>query len=267
MKIVLLCVSGITSNILANDLQNYAKQNNKNDSFLACKMNYFKDLIDTTDIFLLAPQAKAMADEVKKVSEEKNIKVIELEEEEFVLRNVEDIYQKIEANRINKEEIVEVENTLKNYLNMYIKTIFYLLPILCLILLMYVLGKLIKIEILLDVAKQFMALFNVIFIFVLAYFYGEIENRRKLSMSFVVLFGYIVLLRIIDSNVKYLHIRYLYLAILISSLEFIILEIYQRISSKKREIKEYSIYASVIEGTFLITLLILIGILSRFFIS
>lgn len=119
MKIVLVCISAITTNILANKLNLHAKEKGYDDSFMAIKISLFSNVIDNTDLFLIAPQAKYEAEELKKECLEREIPFIELAEEEFVLKDIESIYKKINQNRkiskATENEKITIETYLKTF--------------------------------------------------------------------------------------------------------------------------------------------------------
>lgn len=109
MKVLLVCMSGITTNVLANKLQQYAKNNQIADIFIPCKIGMFNDMLSDTDIILLAPQARFCSKNLKDSAEIFHIPVIELTEEMFVFSKIEEIYTYINASRKESKQIIPDE--------------------------------------------------------------------------------------------------------------------------------------------------------------
>ncbi len=103
MKIMLVCMSGITTNVLSNKLQAYGTKKGREDSFLACKTGEAEEFLPEMDLILIAPQARYAADGIRRKAEEQGIPAKDVEEEAFVLGRVEEIYGQIDRFRPAQE--------------------------------------------------------------------------------------------------------------------------------------------------------------------
>ncbi len=99
MRILLVCISGITTNILAEKLQNYGIGQGYQDTFTASRVSSYENIVEHFDLVLLAPQARLYRETISRVTEEKGIPLVLLEEEEFALGDEPKIYQKIAGYR------------------------------------------------------------------------------------------------------------------------------------------------------------------------
>jgi|GEM_PF-4562571 len=102
MKVLLVCMSGITTKILSTRLHNYSIEHGHNDEFIPCRIGTSVEFIDTVDVVLLSPQAEFFYKTITEKSMESNTKVVMLDEKMFVNGKVEDIY-----NYVRRSVIVE----------------------------------------------------------------------------------------------------------------------------------------------------------------
>lgn len=105
MKVTLVCTSGITTDILAKKLSKYAAENEFNDTFIACRINFYVDALSHSDIIIIAPQARFIAKSLEEDAGKRNIPVIYLEEQDLVFGNVEHIYE--EMNKVRKNDTTQ----------------------------------------------------------------------------------------------------------------------------------------------------------------
>lgn len=104
MKIMLVCMSGITTNILGNKLHAYGMQQGYSDIFTACKIGVYSGMLPQMDFVLIAPQAKYSADKLRIDARALDIPCYELSEEDLIYYRVEHIYEAINIHRISASE-------------------------------------------------------------------------------------------------------------------------------------------------------------------
>ncbi len=98
MKVVLICMNGITTSLLANRLQQYSKDNGNDDEFLACRVGTENEEFTKADVIVLAPQAASFYNKVLQESKNNSSAVIVLDEKMFVVGETKDIYNYIRQN-------------------------------------------------------------------------------------------------------------------------------------------------------------------------
>lgn len=111
MKIMLLCVGGISSAILAKRLQKYSEENGKGDVFTADRFMTSNGIKEGYDLYLIAPQVRQIAkDEIARI-ENTEKKLLFISEHEYSQLDVSDLYFRIDQNRVSKT--FEKDNTEK----------------------------------------------------------------------------------------------------------------------------------------------------------
>ena len=98
MKVVLICMNGITTSLLANRLQQYSKDNGNDDEFLACRVGTENEEFTKADVIVLAPQAASFYNKVLQERKNNSSAVIVLDEKMFVVGETKDIYNYIRQN-------------------------------------------------------------------------------------------------------------------------------------------------------------------------
>ncbi len=99
MKIYLMCVSGITTSIFAGKLNKASKAAHPEDAYYACKIDFFREVIESCDAVIIAPQARVFADRVQEECRKKNIPVMYMDEQTLVLHECETVFRWVEAHR------------------------------------------------------------------------------------------------------------------------------------------------------------------------
>ena len=94
MKVLLMCVSGITTNILSRKLQDYSRKQGYADEYIPCRIGS-GDIDENIDVILMAPQAETFYKSLLVKSGGYKQKVIILDEKMFVTGTPEEIYNLI----------------------------------------------------------------------------------------------------------------------------------------------------------------------------
>lgn len=97
MNVLLVCMSGITTRVLANRLQVYGKSLGRTDTFTACCIGRHTDYLENADLVLVAPQARYSIDALKQETDRLNLPVCFLNEEDFVFSRLDKIYHQCET--------------------------------------------------------------------------------------------------------------------------------------------------------------------------
>ena len=184
MKMTLVCVSGITTSILANKLNAYAKEQEYDDYFVATRLSMSLETILTSDIVLIAPQAKPTSTRLKEEAEKLGVPLVFLEEEELVFGKVEQIYQEIEKYR-NKQEMVleKIHLTTKKLLIIYCNAFLRCFPLLLLGLLLILFFLLMH----QSIQTIIFGVFPFYLSFAIGYEYGNMMKQSKLFMGLLFL--------------------------------------------------------------------------------
>ena len=180
MKVTLVCVSGITTSILANKLNAYAEEQKKEDYFVATRLSMSLDNILASDVVLVAPQARPTASKLKEEAEKVNLPLIFLEEEDLVFGKVEKIYQEIELHRCEEKLIWEQPRlTWKNLLEIYCNACVRCVPLIGLGMIL----TLFFIVLHQPSGSIIWGLVHFYFAFAIGYEYGELMKQSKLFMG------------------------------------------------------------------------------------
>lgn len=103
MKIVLVCVGGITTNVLAKKMKKYGEQKGYEDEIRAFSYRSCEQSFPEADLILVAPQAQVFAKGIRKMAEEEQIPCHELEEADIILGDPGRIYRIIDLYRKSGE--------------------------------------------------------------------------------------------------------------------------------------------------------------------
>lgn len=95
MRILVICIGGISTNVLVNRLNTFAQTNGKQDVFRAVNIHSYEDLLNESDVILLAPQAKLFLSAILEKSKDKQIPVFMLDEKDFSFSDMSRIYEAI----------------------------------------------------------------------------------------------------------------------------------------------------------------------------
>lgn len=92
MRVMLVCMQGITTSVLSAKLTKYSQEQGRQDTFTACKLNLYPEMLSQMDAVLLSPQAIRAAGLLRTDAAAQNIPVIDLEEEDFAFARLDRIY-------------------------------------------------------------------------------------------------------------------------------------------------------------------------------
>ena len=188
MNVLLVCSSGITTNILAIKLQKYAAQNGKDDVFTASRVGQYQELLPHTDVVLIAPQAGMMAEGLKEEAGEAGIPCQVLAEGTFVLGDVETIYAYLDSCRTaHKTKAEPIPLTLALMGKILLNAALYTVPVLAFGLCCLGLGKLFSAKILAEASQATLSILILYFMFSVGYQYGAFTNREPVARGLIAL--------------------------------------------------------------------------------
>lgn len=188
MNILLVCSSGITTNILATKLQKYAAQNGKEDVFTASRVGQYQELLPHSDVVLIAPQAGMLAAGLKEEAGKAGIPCQVLAEGTFVLGDVEKIYAYLDSCRAAPKAKAEpIPLTVSLMGKILLNAALYSVPILVFGLCCLGLGKLFSIAILVGASQATLSILILYFMFSVGYQYGAFTNREPVARGLVAL--------------------------------------------------------------------------------
>ncbi|MBR0138323.1 MAG: hypothetical protein IJM15_07920 [Erysipelotrichaceae bacterium] len=99
MRIILLCVGGITSSILAKRLHNYSLENQKGDIFEAERYGSISLESLHGDLFMIAPQISKIVSETPSFEKIPSEKLFYISEKDYSTINVQGLYDQIDQLR------------------------------------------------------------------------------------------------------------------------------------------------------------------------
>lgn len=99
MKVMLICIGGVSTNVLAFKLQKYAEEHDYHDHIMAKRVLDYQEFLEEIDLILLAPQAKAYEADIISNASKQSIQTIKLDELAFSRSDIESIYSLILQNR------------------------------------------------------------------------------------------------------------------------------------------------------------------------
>ncbi|MDE6107539.1 MAG: hypothetical protein K2F83_02550 [Oscillospiraceae bacterium] len=186
MNVLLVCSSGITTNILATKLQKYAAQTGKEDFFTANRVGQYRELLPHADVVLIAPQASMLAESLKEEAGQKNIPCRVLDEAAFVLGDVEQIYAYLETCRVSSEEKAEnVPLTLPLMGEILWNAALYSVPVLTFGLICRGLSGLFSQPVFGEAGQATLSLLVLYFMFSVGYQYGEATHREPVGRGLI----------------------------------------------------------------------------------
>lgn len=102
-KVIIVCIQGVTSSVMAKKLNILAKQKNENYEFQAVSVADIHDYLDEPDYVLLTPQVKSKFNDIFNMSKDYHCEIGILEESNVSFNNIELTYY-------NLKSIIEKEN-------------------------------------------------------------------------------------------------------------------------------------------------------------
>lgn len=192
MRVMIMCMSGITTTILANKLQKYSNSIGKKDLFIPSMVDIENEMNTKADVVVLAPQAKAFYEEM---IHHTSTTVLLLDEETFVLSDAEDIYQQIALKAASSSETgeEEVSMSFRTCIDILIIACTHVIPILVFGLISLLLEQIFHIEFLHHISECFLTLISLYFIFLLGYSYGVKMKVEPLFCGLVCLSSVLIL--------------------------------------------------------------------------
>ena len=188
MNILLLCSSGITTNILAAKLQKYAAQNGKEDIFTASRIDRYRELIPHADMILIAPQVGKLSEGLKEAARQAGVPCHVFSEPTFVQSDVEKIYAYLDSCRVAPK--AQKDTTVLAAVLMG-KILFgaalYSAPVLAFGLCCLVLGKLFSAAILQEASQATFSILILYFMFSVGYQYGSFTNQEPVARGLIAL--------------------------------------------------------------------------------
>lgn len=97
IKVIIVCIQGVTSSIMAKKLNILAKQKNENYTFKAVSVADINDYLDDSDYILLTPQVKTKFNEIFIMSKECHCEIGILEERSVSFNNIELTYNNLKS--------------------------------------------------------------------------------------------------------------------------------------------------------------------------
>ena len=79
-NVVIVCIQGVTSSVMAKRLNTLAEQKNENYVFKAVSVSDIKDYLEDSDYILLTPQIKNKFNEIDRMSKDYHCEIGILEE-------------------------------------------------------------------------------------------------------------------------------------------------------------------------------------------
>lgn len=188
MNVLLVCSSGVTTNILATKLQKYAARNGKEDFFTANRVGQYRELLSHADVVLVAPQASLLAESLKEEAAQAGIPCQVLDEPTFVLGDVEKIYAYLETCRaVSRKKAEPVALTVPLMGRILLDAALYSAPALAFGLICYALGSLLESAILLDASRATLSVLILYFMFSAGYQYGRLTEREPVARGLIAL--------------------------------------------------------------------------------
>lgn len=188
MNVLLVCSSGVTTNILAAKLQKYAAQNGKPDCFNASRIGQYRELLPHADVVLIAPQAALMAEQLKEEAVQQNIPCQVLSEPTFVLGDVEKIYGYLETCRAVPKAATEPVRLSAGLVGrIALDAALYSAPVLVFGLVCRILRSLLSSPVLLEASQATFSILVLYFMFSFGYQYGVHTHREPVSRGLIAL--------------------------------------------------------------------------------
>ena len=188
MNILLVCGGGITTSMLSAKLQKYAQENGKKDYFSAGRVGQFAELLPHADLVLIAPQAALMSQGLLAEAQRLNIPCRQLNEETFVLGELDKIYTCIEEARTQPGVKAEpVKLTLPLLGQCLMNAALYSFPILLFGLLCRLLYRLSGQDVFWGASRATEALLALYLMFSLGFQYGQVTRRDPVARGLIAL--------------------------------------------------------------------------------
>lgn len=192
MQVLIMCMSGITTTILANKIQKYASSIGEKDIFFPGRLDINNELNTRVDIIVLAPQAKSF---YEVMAQKTSAPVLLLDEETFITSDTKEIYNlivssvKVSAETVDEDISVSLQLCKEIILNAFV----HVIPVLLFGLFAFMLEHVFEIEFLHHVSDAFLSLISMYFVFALGYSYGEVMKKGALFCGMLCLSSTLVL--------------------------------------------------------------------------
>ncbi len=188
MRVMLVCMAGFTTHVLANRLQEYSKSQGSGDTFFACKAGNAGDFLNQIDCLLIAPQAASRCDDLCQEAEARGIPSLRLSEEDLAFARVEHICEMLETVRpCPGDEAGRIHLTGRVLLRILGGTLLICLPILLLALVSGLLWKGTGWEAAHCLWEISGGIFSLYLLFALGYQYGKQTGRGQLACALITL--------------------------------------------------------------------------------
>lgn len=195
MKIVIICMSGFTSTILTGTLSKYASVHQFHDMFVSGKISSFEEIKEDADMVLIAPQAVPAAEEMTDICRQEGIPCICLEEKEFVLRDAEAIYRKINTYRVQRKPNPTLCLKRKDLKTIYGKTVMYTAAMEGAGLMILLLGRIIQMETVIKAANVVCGCVGLYFLILIGFFYADTIKMSGILSAEGCVTGYLILVK------------------------------------------------------------------------
>ena len=96
-NVVIVCIQGVTSSVMAKRLNTLAEQKNENYVFKAVSVSDIKDYLEDSDYILLTPQIKNKFNEIDRMSKDYHCEIGILEERSVSFNNIELTYNNLKS--------------------------------------------------------------------------------------------------------------------------------------------------------------------------
>ena len=179
MKVLLVCMSGITTSFLARRLHAYSEEIGAEDEFIPCRIGSSSAYLVDVDVVLLAPQAESFYQAL--LEENQQLKnVVILDEKMFVSGKIEDIYKYIKQNdkSRNHQSIATIHLTLNMLLEILFDATIKCIPIVLFGLFGYFTFSLFHFSVGLILFESMIGFYNVYLAYSIGAHYGhKVENH------------------------------------------------------------------------------------------
>lgn len=187
MKVLLICVSGITTNILSKRLQNYSKEQGFNDKFIPCRIGSSDEIVDDVDVILMAPQAEVFYKSMLAKSDDYKQKVILLDEKMFVTGKPEEIYNYIKTGvEVEKEyEEQKFQLTLKLLSQIIFESMIGCFPIVFFGVIAFILSYIPMFSFSYALFETTIGFLNIYFSYAIGFKYGTVSKSNPYMMGLI----------------------------------------------------------------------------------
>lgn len=201
MKIVLICMGGITTNILAKKMQAYADQHGIAIEVHAVSYQNFTPYIKDATVIFIAPQIHIYLDKVQKVVNDE-CPIYELQESDIIQPDFQRIFQQIPLDQYHESkdtkiiQMQEIEKSSFSILSILKQSFLALVPLFFFAIGLIVLCEYREIVIVQRLYEAFVPVFALYVIVAVSYCFGKETKQDPLSFVFLSLACCLMLLPI-----------------------------------------------------------------------